>query len=118
MDAMTETVETYNGWKNYPTWAVNLWLSNDEGLYSETLEKARFASKQADPRNGLASSLKFWILEEMPIQVDNGEGGTMDTETLTGFHADLLGYAFDCVDWHEIAASWLEDLEDEDEDES
>lgn len=31
---MKVTETTYNGWKNYETWNVNLWLVNDEGLYS------------------------------------------------------------------------------------
>ena len=28
---LTDT--TYNGWTNYETWNVGLWLGNDEGLY-------------------------------------------------------------------------------------
>jgi hypothetical protein len=29
---MTDT--TYNGWTNYETWNVALWIGNDEGIYN------------------------------------------------------------------------------------
>lgn len=29
---------TYNGWSNYQTWNVAMWINNDEGLYNTALE--------------------------------------------------------------------------------
>jgi hypothetical protein len=48
MTAQTEAAETYNGWKNYPTWNVALWLDNDEGLYNATRETVSLALTYAD----------------------------------------------------------------------
>ena len=32
--------DEYNGWTNRETWALNLWLGNDQGLYLATQEVA------------------------------------------------------------------------------
>ena len=34
---------THNGWSNYQTWNVALWINNDEGLYSMALECRDYA---------------------------------------------------------------------------
>lgn len=34
---------TYNGWSNYQTWNVALWINNDECLYSMALECRDYA---------------------------------------------------------------------------
>lgn len=91
---MTDTDTTYNGWKNYPTWAVNLWLSNDEGLYETTREKAFWCKQQ---ERDLAADLKAWVTDDLAPDLG------------ASFAADLLGYALDQVDWTEIANAWLED---------
>ena len=37
----TKTDTTYNGWPNYQTWLVTLWIGNEEGLYWAAREYVR-----------------------------------------------------------------------------
>jgi hypothetical protein len=46
--------ETYNGWKNRTTWALNLWLANDQDSYTAAREWAQHASEVAE-RDGQAA---------------------------------------------------------------
>ena len=45
---MTTTFQTnltnteYNGWTNYETWNVALWIQNDEGLYNIACEAGSY----------------------------------------------------------------------------
>lgn len=98
----TSTDETYNGWSNYPTWNVNLWLSNDEGLYREALDIVARSrdweeAEETPVRVLVADQLRDWVRDDLAPDLG------------ASFAADLLGYALDSVDWFEIADAWLED---------
>jgi len=84
----------YNGWSNYPTWAVNLWLANDEGLYNET--RYRVGATMNEGRAAVADAIKGYVVDDLAPDLG------------ASFAADLLGYALDEIDWNEIADAWLE----------
>ena len=101
---------SYQGWTNYETWAVALWLNNEQGSYEQAVQMARDAVDEADggdrPARGiLADAIKEWMEEEAP---DLGA-------TLWG---DLLGAALGAVDWHDVADHYLADLPVQDSEEA
>ena len=91
----------YNGWTNYETWAVMLWMDNDEGSqrFFEDLARAHVGESGKDKAAyGLSQAIKDEIMCGAP---DLG----------ASMYADLLGSALDNVDWREIAESLIEGLE-------
>lgn len=97
-----EIMATYNGWSNYETWAVKLWMDNEEGSQSYWAERA---TGYRHNRSLLADVLKDEHEEATP-------------ELGASVFSDLLNAALGSVDWDEIAEALISDLEDEDEDEA
>ena len=58
--------EEFNGWTNRETWAMNLWLENDEGIYNEMNELTREEIKGHDEGEAinpyyLGERLQEWV---------------------------------------------------------
>lgn len=91
--------KSYQGWTNYETWAVALWLDNDQGSYEywrDVAEEIKEDEGDEDDEDihlaALASRLKDEFEEGMP---DLG----------ASLWSDLLGAALSEVNWYEIAKS-------------
>lgn len=84
------TEDRYNGWINYATWDVNLWLANDEPMYRDVLQLRGAVARNPDQ---LAKELEDYV---------------RGVATPEGF-GDLTVAELDEVAWPDIAAAWLED---------
>lgn len=104
---VADTDTTYNGWTNYPTWNVALWLDNEEGSYELVREMARETADEEFRTSVLADNLKALHEEAMDsLGITEALGASV--------FSDLLGYALDSVNWHEIAKGLLDEVADED----
>ncbi len=88
--------EGYNGWANYETWAMALWIDNDEGTYLASREIARDAAKGPHPTLKASEALSAWMYEAMP-------------NIRASVWSDLLSASWARVDWYEIAENFLEE---------
>jgi len=77
----------YNGWTNYETWVVNLWLTNEPATYDDLTAIAKRNEEsyiKADRLQEYVASLNEEILDK------------------AGLATDLLGNALAQVNWREI----------------
>jgi hypothetical protein len=95
---------TYNGWTNYETWVVNLWLTNDSGSVDYLNEMARDCLTHLDGDKNDA----IWELAKR-IEENHDEF----KPEANGVFADLLNHALGCVNWREIAQYIIDEEYDE-----
>ena len=86
-----EKDEKYNGWMNYETWVVNLWITDDSG--------------SVDHYNELASECMDAYELSMRIK-DEVEDNAPEMEP--SLYTDLLTASMSMVNWVEIAEHFME----------
>jgi hypothetical protein len=86
----------YNGYNNYETWLVALWIDNDQG-YLEDIESMADGST-LDDIGDLSTSIKEYV-ENMPDVSSAIESG--------GMVADLVNSTLSDVDWYELAELYI-----------
>ena len=99
----------YNGWTNYETWAVSLWLDNEQSSYLYWREQTARHRQEAPNASGVRREI---VTEEEAARcslANQLKEEVMDASPLSeaSLYADLLGAALSEVDWMEIVDHWL-----------
>lgn len=106
------TKNEYNGWFNYETWLVKLWMDNEQGSYNYYCELAQQAYDDAEADASFTREERA-ALNLSDLLKDNYEEAAQDllegAKQTASIWADLLGAALSEVNWHEIASHMIED---------
>lgn len=109
-----EPDKTYNGWTNYETWAVNLWMDNDQGSQQYFMDMARevkesTGDKTPNPYMHAHDNARAVLADRLKDYHDEMAEQWMADQS--SVFADLLNAALSEVNWREIAAHLLTNLE-------
>ena len=102
---------TYNGWTNYETWLVALWLDNEQQSADYWRQKA-IEQDGSDARPygpGSYSDAAVGLAEALQEETEQ----LIDEAVLAGLAGDLGRPALSQVEWREIATNLLDSVAEE-----
>jgi len=103
------TTETkYNGYTNYETWAVALWIDSEEctqTYWAEAVREAWIQATETAPFTKLETAT-FALASQLMDAIEEGNPLT----NTPGLYSDLLRTALYDVNYNEIARNWLEEV--------
>lgn len=113
----------YNGWNNYETWCVALWLGNEESSHTYWAERAQEIVNTIDAGTRFGTLAHLFSNEDAQVAelaAELQESHDQERPDMGGVFLDLLTSALSSVDWREIARSYISEcgqpasVEDED----
>lgn len=110
--------EKYNGWTNYETWNVKLWMDNEEGSYNHWQDKAQdtYDTAEADENFTRVERATLDLSDSIKEDYETAMHDWLyESKRSSSVWADLLGAALSEVNWHEIAESLIEEVDKETE---
>lgn len=107
--------KTYNGWTNYETWVVKLWMDNDEYSHDNWVRTARYIYEhdaKEQPHFTKMEDAVVILADRLKNDHEEAKDEILEHMKLNAsLWADLLGAALSETNWHEIAENLLEDVE-------
>lgn len=111
--------QEYNGWTNYETWVVNLWMDNEQGSHDYWVNVARhiYEHEAEQPSLGGLGLTKrddavYLLADRLKNDYEEAKDEILERlEMNSSLWADLLGAALAETNWREIAEHLLENVE-------
>ena len=100
----------YNGWTNYETWNLKLWLDNEEYWHNDMTSQADVYATDQDKNTAVSDMvdyLKEWVNENTPdLYWPDDMGGGKITASMFN---NILNAGLSEINYYEIAESYIDE---------